>query len=473
MARFSRTALGAACVLLVAPSPHARGIQSHWIQSFDEREPATACARELLIDFETDDRGALLVDGQGILTPPEFGKRLAIAGTGPNHGAAIFDSSSAGPNHDCADPDLLVDRGNVLILQSDAPSNPPAMLGVFPVPDDDKDGGLVTFAFRRPSSPIAIDLIDLSTPSGRKWKYARDREAARITLTDYSGLARIYSVPVGWTGDASLGEPGSETLDLQSLADQPGFRSTATAFEDPGFDPDLVVSMTVALRAEGALDDLRLLVPCVVLDFEVEDDGTPVSTGTPLSNGQAVSTPPVFGTELALFAAGPNAGAAIFDSTRAGPNDPGPDNELLVGLGHVLILQSDRRAAQTIAGFFDVPDNDPDGGELFFLFPRPVECRSLDLIDVNEDDDAGASVLLLDTGGRTRTYTVPPGWTEQLLQDGPPGFRTLDLTTTSAQPGFMDTVTAQSDPGFAPDEVIEIVVTLGDAQALDNLCFIP
>jgi hypothetical protein len=262
------------------------------------------------------------------------------------------------------------------------------------------------------------------------------------------------------------------TLDLATLAPQPGIASTATAAEDPAFDPGAVVSMTATLGGSGALDDLRVLVPCTQLTFDVEDDATPLFAGTALSNGQDVSSPPEFGNEVALVATGPNAGAAVFDSTQGGPNHPGPDIDLLVGLGNILILQNDLFPLQTAPGFFDTPNDDQNGGMLHFFFPRPVECFSLDLIDVTEEDPSGVVITLIDTRGRTRVFDVPPGWTEGLLNDGPPAFRTLDLQSPAAQPGFVATARTTEAAGFDVTEVIQITLSLGGTQALDNLCFL-
>jgi hypothetical protein len=442
---------------------HAVGVGSGTTVFVDEVGVAflsPTCKEDHLIDFTTeDDDTTLLVNGQDITTPPEFGEEMAIAGSGPNNGAAIFDSTIGGPNDPSQDTDLLVDQGNILILQTDAAANPPPVAGVYPRPNDDEDGGLITILFNRPSVPFTVDLIDID---------AAANETVVVTLTDFSALTRTFTVPPDWTGNGGVGN-----LDLTTLAAQPGFNSSATAVEDLGFDPNAVVSMTFDLGGSGGIDNLHFEVPCVVLAFEVEDDGTPVFSGTPIADGQDLSTPPEFGVEVAISDAGPNAGAATFDSTPGGPNDPGPDNDLLVGLGNILILQNDLFATQTTAGFFDTPNDDTNGGSLFFDFPAGVNCCSMDLIDVDEEEAVGVTVTLLDTGGKTRVFTVPPAWTKDRLNDGNPAFQTLDLTTLAPQPGFAATATAVEDPGFDPDEVIKATVALGGAQAMDNFCFCP
>jgi len=420
----------------------------------------SVCEESLTVDFTTEDDGATpLVNGQDISFPDEFGAKMTITGSGPNRGAAIFDSTPGGPNDPSQDLDLLVDQGNILILQTDAATNPAAVGGIFPRPNDDEDGGLFTFTFNRPLQPLSIDLIDIDNSGG---------EFVTLIETDFSGLTRTYNVAADWTGNGGVG-----TLDLTALGVQAGFASNAVGTEDAGFDPNAVVGMTVELGSSGALDNLRVIIPCVQLTFETEDDFTPVFNGTPLANGQDITTPPEFGTEVAISAAGSNAGAAIFDSTPGGPNDPGPDNDLLVGLGNILCLQNDLFATQTIGGFFDTPNDDTNGGSIFFNFPGEVECHFIDLIDVDEEEINPAVVVLLDSNGMTRTYTCPPSWTEDLLNDGPPAFRTLDLGTLAPQPGFAAVATAVEDAGFDPKKVVQMTVTFGGAQDMDNFCFCP
>lgn len=429
------------------------------------------CKEDLNLDFTNEDDGVTaLVNGQDISTPPEFGDECAISSAGPNNGAAIFDSSISGPNDPSQDLDLLVDQGNIMMLQQNdtALGSQQTVAGIFDRPNDDEDGGTLTFLMNRPMQPLTVDLIDIDD---------RPEETVTITLTDFSALTRTYTVPPDWTGDLTQGDPGVGTLDLTALAAQPGWMSVATAVEDLGYDPNAVVSIVFEIGGSGGVDNLNGCIPCVELDFEAEDDGTPDTAATPIVNGQDLSTPPEFGIETMLSSAGANAGAAAFDSTPGGPNFPGPDNDLLVGLGNILILQNNTAATQTVPGIFDVPNDDQDGGDITFDFPAPVTCHRLDLIDIDEEDNesGGATVLvvLYDSGGDTRTYSVPNGWTEKLTNDGPPAFRTLDMETLAAQPGFMGSATAVEDPGFDPTDVIQVVVTLFDAGAMDNFCFCP
>jgi hypothetical protein len=244
--------------------------------------------------------------------------------------------------------------------------------------------------------------------------------------------------------------------------------STATAMEDRGYDPLHVVRMQLVLNASGATDDLMFCIPSGTLDFSTEDDFS-----TALMNGQDISTPAEFGRLVAVSGLGSNAGPAIFDSTPGGPNAGGPDPDLLVGLGNVMILQ-EAGSRQTRAGFFDVPNDARAGGTLVFDFLSPAFLRSIDLIDLCPlGGDQSATLTLSDGAGRRRVYTAPTGWTEDVDADGGPGFRMLDLTTLAPQPGFMSVATAVEDPGFDAGDVVRLAVRFGSSGALDNLCFSP
>lgn len=172
-----------------------------------------------------------------------------MTSSGVNSGLGIFDTTIGGPNDPSQDPDLLVDTKNVLILQTE--NYPPDANDVFPMPNDDVDGGVFSFAFAHPAEARSLRLIDID---------AGDRDTV-VTLTDSSGRQRIYTVPRNWTGDLRLGQPGQRPLALTTLAPQPGFGSIATATEQPNFDPTDVTLIDVEMNGSGALDDLVVLLP--------------------------------------------------------------------------------------------------------------------------------------------------------------------------------------------------------------------
>lgn len=195
----------------------------------------------LNFDLE-DDFATPLVNGQHIDT--EFGLQVTLSSSGTNSGLAIFDSTIGGPNTVSQDPDLLVGTGNLLILQTE--NLPPDGDDVFPRPNDDSDGGTMTFEFTSEVVLASVRLVDADLDGASNF----------VVLTDALGLQRTYQVPTNWTGDRTLGQPGEGTLDLMTLASQPGFASSATATEDQGFDDARVVRLDVHLAGSGAVDDL-------------------------------------------------------------------------------------------------------------------------------------------------------------------------------------------------------------------------
>lgn len=207
---------------------------------------------------------------------------------------------------------------------------------------------------------------------------------------------------------------------------------------------------------------------CQILHFETEG-----GMGSPsLVNGQDISTPPEFGIHFAIHGSGAgNLGAAVFDSDPAGPNALGPDPDLLVDRGNVLILQSADDPAQSVAGIFDRPNDSSGGGVFTFEFDSPAELRSIDLIDLDPGHD-NVQILLFDVNGRTRGYWVPAGWTTDIATEGPPGFGTLDLVTLAPQPGAHGEIATCSSPsGFDPFSVLRMEIYAWGSMAIDNLFF--
>jgi hypothetical protein len=201
------------------------------------------------LDFESDDEGAPMAHGARVDAEFDGGATFPVTITGSanpsgNNTAAILNSSTGPASQD---PDLLVGSGNILILQTDV-NQSECGAGVYCSHNDDEDGGSLSFAFSASAAPTSLVLIDIdaSDPS------------STVVLTDASGNTRVYTVPGNWTGDlVSDATSGRGTLDLTTLADQPGFASTATASEDMGFDAAAVVRIDVNLGGSGALDDLN------------------------------------------------------------------------------------------------------------------------------------------------------------------------------------------------------------------------
>ena len=193
----------------------------------------------------------------GLAVTPSHFSALGVSITAPpgenpfNSGPALFDSAPFGPNQGGADPDLLVDKGNVLILQENWNQSVP---GIFDQPDDSALGGQFQFQFDPPVELTEVTLIDVDATS--------PEQDVQLTLVDVTGRTRTYFVPGGWTRDIAVeGPPGYDVLDLTTTGPQAGFRSVATASQSPQFQPQFVVRLLVEPTSSFALDDLTFCRP--------------------------------------------------------------------------------------------------------------------------------------------------------------------------------------------------------------------
>jgi len=204
------------------------------------------------IGFETDEFGAALGNGKKLAS--EYATNFFTIGSGgPGHlGPAIFDSDNPGPNTSGGDPDLIVNLGNIVILQNDQfPTESPP--GFFQTPNDEAgfNGGRgeVIFSFNSPVTLTSIDLVDINGGGN-----------VIVTLLDTALNTRTYSVPDKWTGDITVdGPPGFQTLDLTTLANQTGIgpgNPDATAVEDAGFSAANVQTLTLSFDGSAGLDNL-------------------------------------------------------------------------------------------------------------------------------------------------------------------------------------------------------------------------
>ena len=215
------------------------------IELFTRRVVANAGPR-ITIDFETaGSPGYHLSNGAEITCSTVFDGITCIEGQSASGlGAAIFDSNPTGPNQFSQDDDLLVDSGNLLILQKDSTQSVP---GVYDFPNDDPGGGLLRIVFEGTTRLISIDLIDICPDPG---------QAATVTLIDADGETARFDVPSGWTEDVAQGGPGWRTLQLFNREPQVGFQSEATCEVDFGFDHDRVRELTVRFSGSGAIDNV-------------------------------------------------------------------------------------------------------------------------------------------------------------------------------------------------------------------------
>ncbi len=216
-----------------------------------------AHAVPITVDFSNDDNGSPMVNGQIVDT--EFFTNFTVSSGGTGHaGTAIFDSSDPGPNDSGGDKDLLVNLGNIMILQNDALTSQTTP-GIFDEPNDEagfspSGMGSMIFSFSQAVELVSIDLIDINGGI-----------LADVFMTDGDGRVRHYDVPSQWTHDieASPGTQGYNTLSLQTLLAQdpePGVpiltNQVPAPTQDPGFDPFNVLELEIQFSGSAALDNL-------------------------------------------------------------------------------------------------------------------------------------------------------------------------------------------------------------------------
>ena len=198
------------------------------------------------------------------------------------------------------------------------------------------------------------------------------------------------------------------------------------------------------------------------IDFE---QGLDRST---LRNGQSLTTTNPYGDLFRLTSSGRNQGAALFDSTR-GVNTA--DRDLWVGLGNVLILQSNDNR-QRSGDVFTRPNDSARGGRITFDFrPEAVQLNSVDVIDV--DRHGSMSITLYDTSWNRRRISVPQNFTGDISKGGI-GWATIDLMSGVAQesleqPGLFTRVF--TDHGFDASHVVKMQIALCGSGAIDNITY--
>ena len=213
-----------------------------------------------------------------------------------------------------------------------------------------------------------------------------------------------------------------------------------------------------------------------IVDFEKYDDSTPLENGRQLSTVNGLYEQGLF--TLTSTSDNTNGGGrgAIFNSSDTGPNAAGQDPDLLVNLGNILIVQRNDGAGaltQSTAGIYDTPNDDAQGGTLIFDFTNPSHLDTIDLIDIN--GGGALTITLRDTTGKTRTFSIPDSWTNDINAQGPAGFDKLNLRTLAPQDGEGPggNATAVETPGFDETIVNRMTVAFGGSAGLDNLVFVP
>jgi hypothetical protein len=276
---------------------------------------SVSSGQSICIDFETDDDGSSLANGQLIEAPDAFGTYFDLTSTGANSGCATFDTTDPGPNSAGPDPDLLVNRGNVAILQDDG-STCAGSPCIFAVPNDDASlDGIMTFDFA-PALALGLKVIVTSIDVVDRNGNGRDS----VTVTDTAGLKRTASIPAEWTGEPPL-EIGWGELDLLSGSDTespniPGL--FATVITDTGYDATNIASIEVTFAGSGGVDNFKFVLrECD--DKDECDDGNTCTTDSCDVDGMCVNEP-VLCSDDGLFCNGdevcdPATGACVSEGS--------------------------------------------------------------------------------------------------------------------------------------------------------------
>lgn len=208
----------------------------------------------------------------------------------------------------------------------------------------------------------------------------------------------------------------------------------------------------------------------VVVDFSFEDD-----LATPLVNGQEINPGEEFGELFTISS--PTDRLSIFDSTPDGPNAGGGDEDLLVGLGNILIPQNPSLLAQSTPDIFDTPNDDAGSFTFMFDFVNPTEFASLTLIDIDSGGNDAVVITLTDDSGDVRIYQVASGFSND-VEVSPMGFQLLDLQDVSEQvgEGGGSAIVTRDDAGYDPERIVNATIDFSTSGGIDNIAinsFVP
>ncbi|MCI0636622.1 MAG: WD40 repeat domain-containing protein, partial [Actinobacteria bacterium] len=264
------------------------------------------------------------------------------------------------------------------------------------------------------------------------------------------------------------GPPGTGTLDLTTLAPQPGFLSVATASEQAGFDADHVVRLVVTLGSSGAVDDLTWspgrsvgmvasASPQSVTIFDADQD-------------LVLGTIPIFGDTLGDCAIDPSRGLGfvtdfsfqvwVIDLEATPPVLASGINPILISNnGEDLSLSPDRRFLAVSDGSAVVPLSIVDVAtrlEVGTVFPTS-DCNSVDFC--SDDSLVGTS----DNQNQLIGFSLANDGTPSI--DDLEGF--LDPNNVTCAPGGLVGVAISRFPGSLRSFVVDGLVTV-ETRALPD-----
>lgn len=308
------------------------------------------------LDFDFDAEGNALEAGEQLLAQyASIGLNISADNKNPTHPdkAILFDSGNpTGEDDDLMTPGPGPNNNTplgllMIVAEDDVDLD---MNGLVDDPDDEADGGIITFQFDDPVSFCDITLVDLDDGGGSELRF-------------YLSNVLVDTVPL---------TPGveNEVLTIGALVQQ--------------FD-----RMEVDFVGSGAVSNFGFFFCPSRVDFDTFTTGLP----TGLVAGENVTNQ--YGS-LGLFIAAMNNTlgnpdkAIVFDTANVTGEDtdlatPGPGINNNTALGMVLIIAEDD-VDDDMDGNVDDPDDEQYGGTMSFSFVSDILFQSATLLDIDEDE---------------------------------------------------------------------------------------
>ena len=329
------------------------------------------------LDFETDGAGTELTTGQ-IIDDEWAALGITVSTGDPSHPAMIFDSANptggdadlGTPNADFGGPGVgsggaagaagenSRDLGKVLILSEDGDSSDP---------DDNGNGGTLTFTFDREVFLASVEILDIDGPEAM----------GTVTAFDAGGN------PVASADMANLGNNSVQTVTLDALG---------------------VRRLEIMFPKSGAVGEIVFCGLCQEIDFDLDGNGNALERGRIIDTEFAAigmhvtSSNPTSHPAMIFDSSNPTGGDADLGTPNQDFGGPGVGSggragqagENAVDLGNVLILSEDRDSND--------PDDNGSGGTLIFTFDAPVFVESVGILDIDGSEAMGV-VRALDGSG--------------------------------------------------------------------------
>ena len=246
----------------------------------------------------------------------------------------------------------------------------------------------------------AIDLLPLLTPDLKLEKLVNGEQADDLVdaIPVNPGDTLYFTYLLENTGNTDILEADVEIVDDNGtpadLGDDVSVSSgdlILLAASDVGSDGILSPGEIWQYQYTTVAEDLATLGAPVVVNFETDGNGSPLSAGTIIDNEFAN-----FGLNVTSQDQVNNP-AMVFDSA----NPTGGDTDLATpDLGNLLIISEDADQSD--------PDDDAAGGTLTFTWDEAVTVDTVTLVDIDSNEAGGSVALFFDAnGGLISSVSIP------------------------------------------------------------------